>query len=101
MNKTFYPVNGAVRLFDQIKPIDQDARLAFYFALRDTLFVKNPDRLFEVANSGSDKKRVVCYSKVRTLIVKELTGLMSSNMIKRGGFGVTAIHPSEFERQNR
>lgn len=46
MNKQFKAVPNAVRLFDQVKPVNDDARLAFYFAMRDALFVQNPDKLF-------------------------------------------------------
>ncbi len=43
MNKPFENLPQAVRLFDVIKFKTEEVKLAFYFALGDTLYCENSD----------------------------------------------------------
>lgn len=56
----------APRLFDLVKPADENLKAAFYYALRDTVVARNMDRAAEIAYApGSHLKKVVTL-KVRT-----------------------------------
>jgi structural maintenance of chromosome 4 len=54
---------GAPRLFDLIKPRDENARLAFYFALRDTLVCDTLEQASRIAYAPGNKR----FRKVVTL----------------------------------
>lgn len=50
----------APRLFDLVKPADENLKAAFYYALRDTVVARNMDRAAEIAYApGSHLKKVV------------------------------------------
>lgn len=74
---------GAPRLFDLVKCDDDNIRLAFYFALRDTLVAKDLDQASRIAYSGNRR-----WSRVVTVhgeMINE-NGTMSGGGAKpRGG----------------
>eukprot|EP00889_Picochlorum_renovo_P003369 jgi/Picre1/30399/NNA_005763.t1 len=77
------PPEGALRLFDLVKCNNEDIRLAFYFALRDTLVAKDLDQASRIAYSGNKRwRRVVT---VKGEMINE-NGTMSGGGAKpRGG----------------
>lgn len=58
MDKIPTPENTP-RLFDLVKVEDEKVRLAFYFALRDTLVANNLEEATRVAFQGEKRWRVV------------------------------------------
>lgn len=87
MNRSFQCPPGATRLFDVVTPTSDQARLAFYCALRDTLFVPDSNKMNEIAFNTGERKRVVSRGKNNTVLITEKTGVMSSFSMRRGGFG--------------
>ncbi len=60
MNRPFNVPEGAVRLFDVIRPSSQEARVAFYFALSNTLYCDNIDYAMKLAlGDESNRRRVI------------------------------------------
>jgi structural maintenance of chromosome 4 len=88
MNRPFENLPRAVRLFDLVKFKSEEAKLAFYFALSDTLFCEDSDLGLEYSMKNEhQRRRVICRNKNRTgYIVYEMNGLMVGSMPKRGGF---------------
>jgi chromosome segregation ATPase len=59
------PRAGAARLFDLVKARNEDIRLAFYWALRNTLVAKDLDQASQIAYGGDRR-----FSRVVTLEVR-------------------------------
>jgi chromosome segregation ATPase len=58
--------------------------VAFYYALRDTLYCKDSNLANKIAYDPSNRRRVVTYAQNRTIRVIEMNGTMSSNRIRQG-----------------
>lgn len=84
MNRPFDTPSRTVRLFDIIKPDNDKARLAFYFALRDTLFCQDGNLAKSVAYDDRQRKRVVSRSRNGGFMIIEANGLMSGCAVKKG-----------------
>jgi len=84
MNKHFEAPNGSVRLFDLVRADSDKARLAFYYALRDTLYCKDNSLASKIAYDPSCRRRVVTYAENRTVRVIEISGTMTSCRAKQG-----------------
>ena len=91
MNMPFQAPANAVRLFDVIKFKKEQAKLAFYFALSDTLYCENSDMGMQLAwQNQSKRKRVVSRTSRGKFIIYEVNGLMVGSDVKRGGFETKA-----------
>ena len=94
MRKPFTPpAADAPRLFDLVRPRDDRFRLAFYFALRDTLVTRDIDAAVKVAYvRGKAEHRVVTTGG--ELI--ESSGAMSGGgkAVRRGGMAATLASPT-------
>ena len=88
MNRHFVNLEGAVRLFDLIKFRSDEARLAFYYSLSDTLYCQDSDLGMDYAmKHDSQRRRVISKSKKHNgYILYEMSGLISNSTAKRGGF---------------
>jgi hypothetical protein len=77
-----------VRLFDQVKFKSEEAKLAFYFALNDTLYCEDSDLGLEYSMKNEhQRRRVISRNKNRGgYIVYEMNGLMVGSAPRRGGF---------------
>jgi len=88
MSKSFENLPRASRLFDLIKCRSEEAKLAFYFALNDTLFCEDSDLGLEYSmKNDHQRRRVICRNKKGTgYITYEMNGLMVGSVAKREGF---------------
>ena len=85
MTKHFEAPTGAVRLFDLVRADNEKARLAFYYALRDTLFCKDSNLANKIAYDPACRRRVVTFAENRSSVrVIEINGTMTSCRIKHG-----------------
>ncbi|NXT50806.1 SMC4 protein, partial [Pluvianellus socialis] len=77
------------RLFDLVKVDDEKVRLAFYFALRDTLVAKNLDEATRVAFQKDKRWRVVTLQGQ----IIEQSGTMTGggNKIRKGRMGSSVV----------
>jgi len=83
LTEQFQVPEGAPRLFDLVKCNNADIRLAFYFALRDTLVAQNLEQASKIAYSGNKRWRRVVTQKGE--MINE-NGTMSGGGAKpRGG----------------
>eukprot|EP01094_Clydonella_sp_ATCC50884_P020685 TRINITY_DN4347_c0_g2_i1.p1 TRINITY_DN4347_c0_g2~~TRINITY_DN4347_c0_g2_i1.p1 ORF type:complete len:1334 (+),score=421.86 TRINITY_DN4347_c0_g2_i1:39-4004(+) len=91
MHKPFSAPKGSRRLFDLVKPVSEDIRPAFYFALRDTVVAANIDDATAIAYSGKNL-RVVTQDGA----VIDQSGTMSGggNRVQKGGMRSAARGPS-------
>lgn len=92
-------------MFDLVKFKSEEAKLAFYFALNDTLYCEDSDLGLEYSmKNETQRRRVVCKNKNRTgYIFYEMNGLMVGSMPKRGGFipkaAIKGKNKSQLEQQ--
>lgn len=87
MKKEYRPVPDTVRLFDLVKPVDNNAKLAFYSAMRDSVFTKNSEKATDIAFNTGERKRVISIGKKNGIMVIDKSGVMSSFPFKKNGFG--------------
>ncbi|NWT05667.1 SMC4 protein, partial [Mionectes macconnelli] len=86
------------RLFDLVKVEDQKVRLAFYFALRDTLVAKNLDEATRVAFQRDKRWRVVTLQGQ----IIELSGTMSGGgKVLKGRMGSSVVMDVSEEEVNQ
>lgn len=92
MSRPFENLTKAVRLFDVIKFKNEEAKLAFYFALNDTLYCDDSDLGLEYSMKNEhQRRRVISRNKNRGgYIIYEMNGLMVGSVAKRGGFDLKA-----------
>lgn len=87
MNREYHPVADTIRLFDKVRPVSNDAKLAFYSAMRDTLYTKDSNRATDIAFNTGERKRVASFGRGDTVMIIDKTGIMNSFPRKKGGFG--------------
>jgi hypothetical protein len=63
MNRQFKAPEGSIRLFDVIKPFNEQAKVAFYFAIINTLYCDNLDRAINLSLSDDSNRRRVIAKK--------------------------------------
>ena len=92
MSKPFEMLPKAVRLFDVIKFKTEEAKLAFYFALGDTIYCENSDLGLDYSMKNEhQRRRVISRNKNRGgYITYEMNGLMIGSVARRGGFDMKA-----------
>lgn len=85
MHKSFQAPNGSVRLFDVIRPDHEKAKIAFYYALRDTLYCKDSNLANKIAYDPSCRRKVVTYAEGnRALRIIDINGTMTSCRVRQG-----------------
>lgn len=97
MNKPYQAPNGSIRLFDLIRADNDKAKVAFYYALRDTLFCKDGNLANKIAYDPSCRRRVVSYAENRSIRVIEMNGTMSSCRARSGLFNKGKPRKSELD----
>jgi hypothetical protein len=76
-----------VRLFDQVKFKSEEAKLAFYFALNDTLYCEDSDLGLEYSMKNEhQRRRVIARKPNGGYLIYEMNGLMVGCAPRRGGF---------------
>ena len=88
MSKPWENLPRSVRLFEVIKFKTEEAKLAFYFALGDTIFCEDSDLGLDYSmKNDHQRRRVICKNKQRGgYITYEMNGLMVGSVPRRGGF---------------
>ena len=102
MSRPFEPLPKATRLFDAIKFKTEEARLAFYFALSDTIFCEDSDLGMDYSMKNEhQRRRVVCKNKNKGgFIIYEMNGLMVGSIPKRNGFEQKAAIKGKKNNEN-
>ena len=75
-----------MRLFDIIKPSSEEAKVAFYFALSNTLYCDNIDYAMKLALGDDSNRRRVIARKGKGFAIYEMNGLINTVYTKRGSF---------------
>merc|ERR1719169_80693 len=95
MEKAVQTPEDAPRLFDLVKPSKPEYRIAFYFALTNTLVAKDLEQATRIGLQGKTRWRVVTLQG--QLI--DISGTMSGggNAVTRGGMraSLCAFSPEE------
>ena len=88
MSKHWENLSRSVRLFDVITFKTEEAKLAFYFALGDTIFCEDSDLGLDYSMKNEhQRRRVISKNKQRGgYITYEMNGLMVGSVPRRGGF---------------
>ena len=87
MSKPFNCPDNAVRIFDLIKIDHEQARVAFYFALSNTLYSQDSDYALRLAmGDDQNRRRVIARNRRGGFMIYQMNGLMNSVSGRRGGF---------------
>lgn len=85
MRRNWQNLPHSIRLFDLVTPSIEDARVAFYFVMSDTIYCENSDLGMSYAMQDSTRRKVIS-KKQNGYIVFEISGLMYGCRRKKGGF---------------
>lgn len=89
-----------MRLFDQVKFKSEEAKLAFYFALSDTLYCEDSDLGLEYSMKNDHQRRRVIARKANGgYLIYEMNGLMVGSAPRRGGFIPKAVTKGKGKQQ--
>jgi structural maintenance of chromosome 4 len=85
------PLPHTTRLFDVVKPAMEEVRIAFYYALTDTIFCEDSQLGMDYAmKDDRNRRRVISRKQGGGYILYELNGLINGCLPKSGGFAVKA-----------
>ena len=90
MRKNWQNLPNSTRLFDVIDPVSEDVKVAFYFAISDTIYCEDSNLGMKYAMGDDMNRRRVISRKTNGYIIFERNGMMNGCPAKRGGFDVKA-----------
>lgn len=69
MNRGYNVPQNTILLFDKIRPINNDAKIAFFSAIKFTLYVKDQQQANNVAFNSNERRRVVTVGKTNNIMI--------------------------------